>query len=95
MPAELTEANRADRGDDSTTVAELRQLVEDFVAERDWSRYHSPKNLAMAIEIEASELMEHYQWLDPAEPQATLGPPPARASAPRPPAGARRFKPSS
>lgn len=81
MPAEPTEANRADRGDDVTTVAELRQLVEDFVAERDWSRYHSPKNLAMSIAIEAAELMEHFQWLDPAEAQAVVADPAKRAAA--------------
>jgi dCTP diphosphatase len=46
-----------------TTVAELRQLVADFVAERDWSQFHSPKNVSMALAIEAAELMEHFQWL--------------------------------
>jgi NTP pyrophosphatase (non-canonical NTP hydrolase) len=46
-----------------TTVAELRQLIADFVAERDWSQFHSPKNVSMALAIEAAELMEHFQWL--------------------------------
>ena len=49
--------------DDSTTVAELRKLVADFVAERDWSQFHAPKNVSMALAIEAAELMEHFQWL--------------------------------
>jgi len=49
--------------DSSTTVAELRKLVADFVAERDWSQFHSPKNVSMALAIEAAELMEHFQWL--------------------------------
>jgi NTP pyrophosphatase (non-canonical NTP hydrolase) len=49
--------------DATTTVAELRQLVADFVAERDWSQFHSPKNVSMALAIEAAELMEHFQWL--------------------------------
>lgn len=49
--------------DYSTTVAELRKLVADFVAERDWSQFHSPKNVSMALAIEAAELMEHFQWL--------------------------------
>jgi NTP pyrophosphatase (non-canonical NTP hydrolase) len=49
--------------DASTTVAELRQIVGDFVAERDWSQFHSPKNVSMALAIEAAELMEHFQWL--------------------------------
>jgi len=34
-----------------------------FVAARNWEQYHTPKNLAMAIGIEAAELMEHFQWL--------------------------------
>jgi NTP pyrophosphatase (non-canonical NTP hydrolase) len=49
--------------DDTTTIAELRKLVADFVAERDWSQFHSPKNVSMALAIEAAELMEHFQWL--------------------------------
>lgn len=49
--------------DSTTTVAELRKLVGDFVAERDWSQFHSPKNVSMALAIEAAELMEHFQWL--------------------------------
>jgi NTP pyrophosphatase (non-canonical NTP hydrolase) len=49
--------------DASTTVAELRKLIADFVAERDWSQFHSPKNVSMALAIEAAELMEHFQWL--------------------------------
>jgi NTP pyrophosphatase (non-canonical NTP hydrolase) len=49
--------------DSNTTIAELRKLVADFVAERDWSQFHSPKNVSMALAIEAAELMEHFQWL--------------------------------
>lgn len=49
--------------DATTTVAELRRLVADFVAERDWSQFHAPKNVSMALAIEAAELMEHFQWL--------------------------------
>ena len=49
--------------DQSTTIAELRQLVATFVADRDWSQFHSPKNLSMSLAIEAAELMEHFQWL--------------------------------
>ena len=51
------------RTDDNTTVAELRKLIADFVAERDWSQFHSPKNVSMALAIEAAELMEHFQWI--------------------------------
>jgi NTP pyrophosphatase (non-canonical NTP hydrolase) len=49
--------------DDTTTVARLRQLLADFVAEREWEKYHDPKNLSMAIAIETAELMEHFQWV--------------------------------
>ena len=50
--------------DSSTTIEELKQLVHRFVAERDWQQFHSPKNLSMALAIEAAELMEHFQWTD-------------------------------
>src|SRR5438094_3190760 len=53
--------------DSSTTIAELRQLVRQFVDERDWQQFHSPKNLSMSLAIEAAELMEHFQWIDAAE----------------------------
>jgi len=49
--------------DQATTVAALRQMVLDFVQERDWQQFHSPKNLSMAMAIETSELMEHFQWI--------------------------------
>ncbi len=49
--------------DDVTTIAELKKLMEDFVAERDWQPFHDPKNLSCSIAIEAAELMEHFQWL--------------------------------
>jgi dCTP diphosphatase len=55
-----TEPSSSDR---TTTVAELRKIVGEFVAERDWSQFHSPKNVSMALAIEAAELMEHFQWL--------------------------------
>jgi NTP pyrophosphatase (non-canonical NTP hydrolase) len=52
-----------DSRDGTTTVAALRDLVERFVAERHWHRFHNPKNLAMSLAIETGELMEHFQWL--------------------------------
>lgn len=51
--------------DSQTTLADLRQLVRQFVDERDWRQFHSPKNLSMSLAIEAAELMEHFQWIDP------------------------------
>lgn len=50
--------------DSTTTVADLRELVRQFVAERDWEQFHAPKNLSMSLAIEAAELMEHFQWID-------------------------------
>jgi NTP pyrophosphatase (non-canonical NTP hydrolase) len=44
-------------------LEELRQRVREFVAERDWDRFHSPKNLALALSVEAAELVELFQWL--------------------------------
>jgi dCTP diphosphatase len=44
-------------------LEELKARVRAFVAERDWERFHSPKNLAMALSVEASELVELFQWL--------------------------------
>lgn len=41
----------------------LRELTRQFAAERDWQQFHTPKNLAMALTVEAAELAEHFQWL--------------------------------
>jgi NTP pyrophosphatase (non-canonical NTP hydrolase) len=49
--------------DRSTTVSELREIVQRFVDERDWQQFHAPKNLSMSLAIEAAELMEHFQWI--------------------------------
>ena len=47
---------------DSDLLA-LRATVRQFVDERDWDQFHSPKNLASALTVEAAELLEHFQWL--------------------------------
>ena len=49
--------------DRETTVAQLKRLMADFVAQRKWEPFHDPKNLSASIAIEAAELMEHFQWL--------------------------------
>ena len=54
----------------------LRARLAAFAAERDWDPFHNPKNLAMAVAAEAGELVEHFQWLTPA--QAVSLPPAAR-----------------
>ena len=48
--------------DKKTTLYTLKDAVEHFVKERDWSQFHSPKNLSMALAIEASELMDLFKW---------------------------------
>jgi NTP pyrophosphatase (non-canonical NTP hydrolase) len=57
-------------------VVQLRQ----FAAEREWGQFHNPKNLAMALVVEAGELVEIFQWLTPEE-SAQVMDDPARASA--------------
>ena len=49
--------------DSNTTLQDLKDCMAQFVRERDWEQFHTPKNLAMSIAIEAAELMEHFQWL--------------------------------
>lgn len=44
-------------------LTRLRELVRTFVDERDWDQFHTPKNLASALTVEAAELLEHFQWL--------------------------------
>ena len=48
--------------DKKTTVDNLKEFVKDFVDERDWSQFHSPKNISMALAIESSELMDIFKW---------------------------------
>ena len=50
------------------SLDELRDAIDAFVAERDWAQFHTPKNLAMGVAIEAAELMEHFLWTVAAEP---------------------------
>jgi dCTP diphosphatase len=44
-------------------LAGLRDRLRLFAAERDWQQFHAPKNLAIALSVEAAELLEHFQWL--------------------------------
>jgi NTP pyrophosphatase (non-canonical NTP hydrolase) len=50
--------------DDATPVAALKEAMARFVTEREWQPFHSPKNLTMALAVEAAELMEHFLWID-------------------------------
>ncbi len=65
--------------DKSSTITDLKRLVARFVEERDWTRFHDPKNLSASIAIEAAELMEHFQWLRSDELQAVRNDPEAMA----------------
>ncbi len=47
--------------------SELQDRLRQFADERHWEPYHSPKNLAMALSVEAAELLEHFQWLSESE----------------------------
>ena len=58
--------------DNTTTVQDLKTVVEDFVEERDWAQFHSPKNLSMALAIEASELMDLFKWKTVEEAQEEM-----------------------
>jgi dCTP diphosphatase len=61
--------------DAETKLEEIKARVLAFARERDWEQFHSPKNLSMAIAIEAAELMEHFLWQSPKQSVAdTLEP---------------------
>jgi len=47
----------------SEALRALQQRLAAFAAARDWDQFHSPKNLAMALSVEAAELVEEFQWL--------------------------------
>jgi len=46
-----------------TELERLRAQLREFATARDWEQFHSPKNLAAALSVEAAELLEHFQWL--------------------------------
>ena len=52
------------------SIEQLRQKIRDFAAERDWDQFHSPKNISMAMIVEAAELVEHFQWLTEEQSQS-------------------------
>lgn len=53
--------------DQRTTLFQLKKLVEAFVRARDWEQFHSPKNLSIALAVEAAELMDLFKWHTEAE----------------------------
>jgi NTP pyrophosphatase (non-canonical NTP hydrolase) len=52
---------------DMNPLVELRDALRAFARERDWEQFHSPRNLATALTVEAAELLEHFQWLADAQ----------------------------
>ena len=48
------------------------ERIREFARERDWEQFHTPKNLAMALSVEASELVEIFQWMTPEEASAVM-----------------------
>ncbi len=58
----------------SLNLKELTLELAQFAREREWEKFHSPKNLAMALGVESAELMEHFQWLTEEESRAITDP---------------------
>lgn len=53
--------------DDTTKLTELKNRIQQFIDERDWGKYHNPKDVAVSISIEAAELLELFQWVNDSE----------------------------
>ena len=49
-------------------MKELKSIIQEFIHARDWEQYHAPKNLAMALSVEAAEIVEIFQWKEADEP---------------------------
>ena len=53
-------------------IDHIQKQLSDFADDRDWNQFHNPKNLAMALSVEASELVEIFQWLTPEQAEAIM-----------------------
>lgn len=51
-------------------IDDIKRRLAEFADERDWNQFHSPKNLSMALSVEVSELLEHFQWLTETQSEA-------------------------
>ena len=60
----------AQRENTMAALDSIKIRLREFASERDWDQFHSPKNLAMALIVEAAELVEHFQWLTGEQSQA-------------------------
>ena len=61
-------------------IDDLTTAIREFAQQRDWERFHTPKNLAMALSVEVAELVELFQWLTPEESAALVDTPEGRAA---------------
>lgn len=61
---------RPPKGSATPSLTELRDALRRFAAERDWDQFHFPKNLAIALSVEAAELLEQFQWVPDRESAA-------------------------
>ena len=57
-------------GADEAALKRLRDRLRDFASAREWNQFHSPKNLAIALSVEAAELLEHFQWVSEKDSQS-------------------------
>mgnify|MGYP006356464415 FL=1 len=69
----------ASSGNVSMDLTQLQATLRAFAAERDWPPFHTPKNLAMALMVEAAELAEIFQWMTPEQSQAVPDHPEVKA----------------
>jgi len=58
--------------DETTSISSLKARIAQFNAQRDWGQYHSPRNLAMAVSVEAGELLELFLWSADDGPQPAV-----------------------
>ena len=56
----------------ASDIARLQEQILAFAAEREWQQFHDPKNLAMAVAVEAGELMDHFRWVSNAQSMHAL-----------------------
>src|SRR2546425_418400 len=59
-------------GDPTTSITELKDLVHNFVSQRNWAQFHTAKSLSIAIAVEAAELMDLLKWYSDAEATARV-----------------------
>ena len=64
---------KSPEGGDEIALRHLRDQLRDFASARDWNQFHSPKNIAVALSVEAGELLEHFQWISDQD-SASLSP---------------------